>query len=125
MPNDIKKLRRLMKTANYLKKENPVILHGAKINPRRALKYAWWFEKFRKQLQSGVYRFSFFKKDGSIREARGTLDFSLIPDEQKPKCQNEEMRKCENFSSFPYFDLSVKGWRSFRLDNFIGFVERV
>ena len=113
-----------MCAANHLKKQNPVILHGAQINPSRALKYAWWFEHFREQLRSGVYHFSYFKKDGSIREALGTLDFSLIPDEQKPKCQNEEMRKCENFSSFPYFDLDAVGWRSFRLDNFIGFVEK-
>ena len=130
MPNDIKKLRRLMRTANQLKKEHPAILRGASLTQSQALKYAWWFESFRKKLQSGTYRFSYFKTDGSIREAVGTLDMSRIPDDKRPKSLSSapDVRP-ENYNTFPYYDLyadgDAGGWRSFRLDNFIGFVEQV
>ena len=67
--NDIRKLRRLMSAANHLRKQNPVILRGTPITSSQALKYAWWFEAFRKKLATGVWRFSYFKKDGSIRQA--------------------------------------------------------
>ena len=126
MPNDIKKLRRLMRTANQLKKEHPAILRGASLTQSQALKYAWWFESFRKKLQSGTYRFSYFKIDGSIREAVGTLDMSRIPEDKRPKSLSSapDVRP-ENYNTFPYYDLNAGGWRSFRLDNFIGFVEQV
>ena len=126
MPNDIRKLRRLMYAANHLRKQNPVILRGTPITSSQALKYAWWFEAFRKKLATGVWRFSYFKKDGSIRQARGTLDFSRIPEEHHPKSLSSapDVRP-ENYDTFPYYDLDAAGWRSFRLDNFIGFVEQV
>ena len=126
MPNDINKLRRLMRTAHQLKKEHPAILRGASLTQSQALKYAWWFESFRKKLQSGTYRFSYFKTDGSIREAVGTLDMSRIPDDKRPKSLSSapDVRP-ENYNTFPYYDLNAGGWRSFRLDNFIGFVEQV
>ncbi len=123
MPNDIRKLRRLMSAANHLRKENPVILKGQKITPSQALKYAWWFESFRKKLSTGVWRFSYFKKDGSIREAVGTLCMDLIPEDKRPKGINSEALACAD--TFCYYDLDAQGWRSFRLDNFIGFVEKV
>ena len=121
MPNDIKKLRRLMRTANNIRKEKPVILRGATPTQGQALKYAWWFENFRDKLRAGVWRFSFFKLDGSIREARGTLSPLLIPVDKLPS-SGASLDKEKSASSFPYFDLDKQGWRSFRLDNFIGFV---
>ncbi len=123
-----------MFAANHLKKQNPVILRGTPITPSQALKYAWWFEDFRKKLATGVWRFSYFKKEGSIRQARGTLDFSRIPEDQRPKGINSEalngtrgaLNRAEPAAGvFPYYDLDAAGWRSFRLDNFIGFVEEV
>ena len=134
MPNDIRKLRRLMSAANHLRKENPVILRGTPITPSQALKYAWWFENFRKKLSTGIWRFSYLKKDGSIREARGTLCMDLIPEDKRPKGINSEalngtggaLNRAEPAAGvFPYYDLDAAGWRSFRLDNFIGFVEQV
>ena len=123
MPNDIKKLKRLMYAANHLKKENPVILKGRKITSSQALKYAWWFESFRDQLRTGVYRFSYFKIDGGIREAVGTLCMDLIPAEHHPS--SGARSKNSEFATVAYYDLDKKAWRSFRLDLFIGFVEKV
>ena len=130
MPNDIRKLRRLMSAANHLRKENPVILRGCPITASQALKYAWWFEDFRKKLATGIWRFSYFKKDGSIREAVGTLDMSRIPEDKRPKGDMSDGAAREPAAGvFPYYDLyadgDCAGWRSFRLDNFIGFVEQV
>ena len=140
MPNDINhpngypapvlNRRRLMFAANHLRKQNPVILRGTPITPSQALKYAWWFESFRAKLSTGVWRFSYYKKDGSIREARGTLCMDLIPEDKRPKSLSSapDVRP-ENYDTFPYYDLyadgDCAGWRSFRLDNFIGFVEEV
>ena len=127
MPNDLKKLRRLMRTANNLKKTRPAILRGAQLDNRNALKYAWWFENFRAKLSTGVYRFSYFKLDGSIREAKGTLDFARIPEERHPKGENLPVLQegAGGRLVFNYYDLEASGWRSFRLDNFIGFVEQI
>ena len=126
MPNDINiKRSRVMRYANFLKKNNPVILKGSPIDSSRALKYAWWFARFRNKLATGVYRFSYFKKEGGIREAVGTRMPSLIPTDKAPKCPqtNEEWK--ERAASIPYYDLDQQGWRSFRIDLFIGFVEDV
>ena len=120
MPNDINKLKRLMFAANYLRKNDPVILRGNRLNQSGALKFAWWFEDFRKKLRTGVYRFSYFKTDGSIREATGTLNVMLMPDDQMPKGVGTPA-----IGTVPYFDLEKQEWRSFRLDNFIGFVQQV
>jgi len=130
MPNDIRKLKRLMSAANHLRKQNPVIFGGTPITPSQALKYAWWFESFRKKLSTGVWRFSYYKKDGSIREAVGTLDMSRIPEDKRPKGDMSDGAAREpSANTFPYYDLyadgDAGGWRSFRLDNFIGFVEEV
>ena len=123
MPNDLKKLRRLMKAANSLRTNSPALLRGADITQSQALKYAWWFEDFRDKLRNGIFRFSYFKKDGSIREAYGTLSPELIPTEHLPK--GSENSDNVDYDTFAYYDLSAAGWRSFRLDNFIGFVEQV
>ena len=45
-----------MSAANHLRKQNPVILRGHAITSSQALKYAWWFEAFRKKLSTGVWR---------------------------------------------------------------------
>ena len=114
-----------MRTANQLKKEHPVILRGASLTQSQALKYAWWFESFRKKLQSGTYRFSYFKTDGSIREAVGTLCMDLIPEDKRPSLQGGDGGRLPSPDVFLYYDINAGGWRSFRLDNFIGFVEEV
>ena len=110
-----------MKAAHHLQNNDPAILRGASLDKSQALHYAWWFEDFRTKLRTGVWRFSFFKLDGSIREARGTLSPLLIPADKLPS-SGASLDKEKSSSSFPYFDLDKQEWRSFRLDNFIGFV---
>ena len=83
------------------------------------LRYGWYFVRFREALRKGVVKFSYFKKDGTIRDARGTLCMTLIPDEKHPKgaCLTPV------FSTINYFDLAKGEWRSFAITEFIGYVE--
>ena len=113
MPNDINKLRRIMRTANYIRKEHP-----ANGNMAFALKTAWWFESFRDALSNGFARFTYFKKDGTTRTALGTRSPSLIPVDKAPKCPQNNEDWEERAKSIPYFDLEKNEWRSFSVLNF-------
>ena len=116
MPNDINKLRRLMRTANYLKNEHP-----ANGNMSFALSTAWWFESFRDALSNGFARFTYYKKDGTTRTALGTRAPSLIPVDKLPKGDMSDGAATweDNIKAIPYFDLDKNEWRSFNVLNFI------
>lgn len=112
MPNNIKKLRRLMRRANYIKKEHP-----ANGNMAFALKTAWWYESFRDALNNGMARFVYRKADGTTRIALGTRSLYLIPVDKQPK---EPLSDTKNDTkAFTYFDLDKNEWRSFSVLNFV------
>lgn len=114
--NDLKKLRRLMRTANYIRKEHP-----ANGNMAFALRSAWWFESFRDALSNGLARFTYYKKDGTIRTALGTRSLSLIPVDKLPKGDMSDDASTweDNVKAIPYFDLDKNEWRSFSVLNFV------
>ena len=114
MPNDIKKLRRLMRTAHVLQKGDEDHKYGQSL----ALKQAWWFESFRDALSNGFARFTYFKKDGSTRTALGTRSPLLISADKAPKCPQVNDEWVESAKAIPYFDLEKKEWRSFSVLNF-------
>ena len=97
------------------------LTYNPRIEWRKALKQAWWFVHFRQQLAHGFATFSFYKKDGSIREAKGTLFMPLIPADKMPK-EKEPSAISYQPSVFTFFDLDKQEWRSFSIANFIGFV---
>ena len=115
MPNDIAKLRRLMRTANYIKSERP----NADLS--FSLKKAWWYESLRDLLSCGLARFTYRKMDGTIRVALGTRCPSLIPKGKMPKGDMSDGAAIteSNIKAFPYFDLDRNEWRSFGVLNFI------
>lgn len=122
MPNDIKKLRRLMSTAHVLQKGD----EDHKYSQAFALKQAWWFESFRDALNNGFARFTYLKKDGIIRAALGTRSPSLIPADKlpgaSPQRNGESGLRLEGEDSakaIPYFDLEKNEWRSFSVLNFV------
>ena len=116
MPNDIKKLRRLMRRANYLRNEHP-----ANGNMAFALRSAWWYESFREAMNNGMARFVYRKADGTTRIALGTRSAALIPADKLPKGDmsdgTAEME--DNIKAFPYFDLEKMEWRSFSVLHFV------
>ena len=88
---------------------------------KEILEYAWYFEWLKRAMQTGIVRFSYFKDNGDIREARGTLCFDIIPNENIPTTPHVIVE--ENYEVFRYYDIDSKGWRSFRITGFIGYVE--
>ena len=80
----------------------------------------WYFVHFCQALRNGIVTFSFWKKDGSIREAKGTTHPLLIPDDKRPKSTDKMVNG--KWSMVNYFDLDRNDWRSFNITHFIGFV---
>lgn len=119
MPNDIKKLRRLMRRAHVLQKGD----EDHRYSKCLALIKAWWFESFREDLSNGFARFTYRKKDGTFRTALGTLAPSLIPVDKLPKGDMaDEAAICyDSAKTIPYFDLDKNEWRSFNVLNFVCF----
>ena len=106
---------RALHMAHYLDKNA-----GAKYAWSDTVARAWYFVRFRDWLNQGVVRFSFFKKDCSIREAIGTTNLMLIPEEKQPK----GTALAPVYSTINFFDLVKGDWRSFNILSFIGFVDR-
>jgi hypothetical protein len=68
------------------------------------------------RLQEGETRFRFMKMNGSLREARGTTNPSLIPIENHPD-PDQKQKLSENV--IRYYDLDEKWWRSLRVETLI------
>ena len=123
--------RRVMSVANILQRElsvRTIITSGPTLtlNQRRssALLDAWDLEHLRNAMRVSVVRFSYVKDNGDIREARGTLCFDLIPTEHHPKpLSGAPDVRPENYETFVYYDLDRQAWRSFKVINYIGYVE--
>lgn len=71
-------------------------------------------EELRKKLLEGIVEFSYTKKDGSLRTAKGTLCMDNIPEEQQPKATGTD-----TLEVFRYYDINSGGWRSFKVDNLV------
>ena len=76
--------------------------------------------RLKKLLRNGVVEFSYKKKDGSVRKAKGTLKDELLPETDK----DDERRKNINKECFYYFDLKKDDYRCFLRDNFIEIKEK-
>lgn len=77
-------------------------------------------EEFKKTLRENFEtNFKFTKKDGTEREARGTLNVNMIPEENTPK-GTQTWESPEDIVK--YWDLDKEGWRSFRWEQFVEIV---
>ena len=83
--------------------------------------------EFMKKLRKGEVKFKYMKKDGSEREAKGTMDPKLmnLPEKKTQanvdSAEKKQVRKLPEDSVF-YYDLDAKNFRSFKMSNFIGYV---
>ena len=66
-------------------------------------------------LHKGIVSFEFIKKDGSVRQAKGTLLAEHLPALK----ENDKSRK-PNENVVVYFDMDKKSWRSFVKESFVG-----
>lgn len=71
--------------------------------------------ELKEKLRNGIVYFTYKKKDGTMRTAKGTTMLDLIPEENHPKgvvSNKPEDHVC-------YWDLDREGWRSFKNANFV------
>lgn len=76
--------------------------------------------RLKKLLKAGVVEFSYKKKDGSVRKAKGTLKDELLPETDKDDERKNNLSK----DCFYYYDLKRDDFRCFLKDNFIEIKER-
>lgn len=78
-----------------------------------ALKAAWLNFKLRVAMAARIVKFYFQKVDGSVREAYGTLDASVVPE----TTGNDTRKKNDTVQT--YYDTEVQSWRCFKRANLI------
>lgn len=71
--------------------------------------------RLKRLLKNGVVEFSYKKKDGSLRKAKGTLKDELLPETDKDDKRKRNLSK----DCFYYFDLKKDDYRCFLRDNFV------
>lgn len=69
-------------------------------------------ERLLECLINGVCEFSYEKSDGSIRNARGTLNVDMCP-------ETKGTEKKPNESIQVYYDLDKESWRCFKKDKLV------
>ena len=88
-----------------------------------ALKIAWTIHYLRHYLNRGIVRFTYVKRNGELREARGTRCPELIPPSRSPKgivqAEIEQGLRQPDYTSIAYFDLDKEAWRAFDIRMFV------
>ena len=74
-------------------------------------------EEFSKMLHEGIVDFQFTKKDGSVRNAKGTLLAEHLP---APKADSDCKPRKQNENVLVYFDMEKGSFRSFVKSSFVG-----
>ena len=70
---------------------------------------------FKNALHKGVVNFKYKKKNGEIRDAKGTLNVEIMGEENTPKGTGYDIVD----TNIRYYDLNSEGWRSFIAENLI------
>ena len=77
-------------------------------------------DEIKKTLASGIVKFNYTKKDGTVRTATGTLQSSVIAEhDATPTGLGSERSGVIN-----YFDTEKEAWRSFNEGKFIEFLNQ-
>ena len=71
----------------------------------------------RTALNEGVVLFTFVKKDGTLRHARGTTCPDLLPEVDTPQGKRKpEVQALYERQTVAFYDIDKKAWRSMRID---------
>lgn len=73
----------------------------------------------KKELHKRTVKFKYNKKDGSVREAKGTLNSFIYGKENEPSGTGRPIPE----NQIRYFDMDANGWRSFLVENLIDIIE--
>ena len=79
------------------------------------------YEEIHKDLKHGLCQVKFTKINGDERDMTCTLDFGIIPVEDRPTGNGSTVT---NNETMRVYDTNAKGWRSFRLDSIIEFTHK-
>ena len=71
-------------------------------------------QELKEKMRGGVVNFTYKKKDGTTREANGTTNLDLIPEDNHPKGAYIKPVSIVN-----YWDVDKEAWRSFKEENFV------
>lgn len=71
--------------------------------------------EFGNMLREGIVEFEFIKKDGSVRQAKGTLQAEYLP---ASKADGTSRKPSDNV--MVYFDMDKQSFRSFVKESFVG-----
>ena len=75
-------------------------------------------QEFSEMLRNGIVDFEFVKKDGTIRQAKGTLVAEHLP---APKASDSDApARKTNENVLVYFDMDKQSFRSFVKSSFVG-----
>ena len=79
------------------------------------VQYAWNMLDIRELLSHGIVKFVYTKKNGEIRQAKGTLWMELIPEDKRPKGDTSNLSPlaARHYGVINYFDVDKQDWRSF------------
>ena len=71
--------------------------------------------EFKEMLKNGIVEFEFIKKDGTLRQAKGTLLAEHLP----PQKEGTSSKKPSD-NVMVYFDMEKNAFRSFVKESFVG-----
>ena len=71
----------------------------------------------KEELHKREVKFKYTKKDGSVRDAVGTLNIDIMGKENEPTGSAKSIPE----NQIRYFDINSQGWRSFLRENLISF----
>ena len=74
-------------------------------------------EQLKEQLKVGIVEFTYTKKDGSTRTAKGTTKQTVITESGGNLPKGTGMDVSDAVTR--YYDLNSNGWRSFKNDNLV------
>lgn len=75
-------------------------------------------QEFSEMLRNGIVEFEFVKKDGTVRQAKGTLVAEHLP---APKADSDaKPARKTNENVLVYFDMEKQSFRSFVKSSFVG-----
>ena len=100
-----------------------IIYNPATCTWSEALQRAWELHYMKELLARAIVEFTYVKKDGSERVARGTNYGEIIPPSKMPSgalARKIALGQAEpNYCSIPYFDLDKEEWRAFSVERFV------
>jgi hypothetical protein len=103
-----------MKVSNQIRSQvlklTHAIIRNHGWNFSDAQKQAWKIFRLKAEMRTGHVPFTYMKKDGTIRQATGTLDV-VYKAKRKPSSGRTS-------AAVKYFDLEKNAWRSFQAINF-------